>query len=122
MTITRPPWEDVDVSCPAGHEWCEPAEDPRHFGEAGNIYTPSDDFSVRFDGLDRLGDLAAGMTAIAEELDRLVEAGWELAHPIEGGVMALRWTKDTAPPPHHSEVIDGLRAHERIERMIDPSR
>lgn len=102
------------------HPGCWPHEDPRHYGEAGNVYTPSDNFAEMFEGVAELDILTEVLKALRSRLRAMEGAGWSLACPISYGVLQFVWAGPGAPPPEDSTVVDGYQAHERL--ALDPIR
>jgi len=122
MALSNPGFEleSPPVRCSTGHDDCDPRDDPRHYGEAGNAYTPSDNFAEMFEGIAELDILTEVLKALRRRLRDMEGAGWSLAYPIADGVLRFVWTGPGAPPPEDSAVVDGYQAHERL--ALTPTR
>jgi len=102
------------------HPGCWPHEDPRHYGEAGNVYTPADNFAEMFEGITELDILTEVLTSLRRHLSAMERRGWAIAVPIESGVLRFVWAGAGAPPPEDSAVVDGYQAHARL--ALHPTR
>lgn len=104
-----------EMTCSSGHYGCWPTDDPRHYGEPLNKYTPSDTLGEMFDGIDSIEGLAIAMKALRRRIKEMAAAGWILEEPIFRGALYFRWDGPGTPPAADSARDDlGLQAHERL--------
>ena len=95
------------------------SEDPRHYGERGNIYNPTADLVSILGRYDTARDISVAMHAVAGRIAELARDGWALDGPVVDGVARLYWIRTEAPPADVSAVVNGMQAHERIAVMVD---
>ena len=94
------------------------AEDPLFFGQANNQYNPEIHIGCLIEGVTNLSDLVQELSQLVEILEDLDNVGWELARPVEGGLVYTEWRGEGQPPKEYSMFdesgndLDGNNIHD----------
>jgi hypothetical protein len=79
------------------------AEDADFYGQKYNNYNPELHLGCFVQGVRTLAELREALVMVDEHLEYLIDQGWELAFPVDEGMIMTKYVGEGMPPKEDSQ-------------------
>lgn len=79
------------------------AEDPEFYGQKYNVYNPEVHILCFLQDIHTMSDLIDALRLLTDNVEELMDRGWQLATPIIDGLIQTVWEGEGSPPKEDSQ-------------------